>query len=42
LLFLPRVESGRERVVLRDLLPIAAERNWILQLRKWKTLKDSA
>ena len=41
LLFLPRVESGRERVVLRDLMPIAAERNWSLQLRKWKSLLAS-
>jgi len=42
LLFLPRIESGRERIVLRGLLPIAAERNWSLQLRKWKSLRKTA
>ncbi len=38
LLFLPRIESGREPIVLRDLLPIAAMPDWNLPLRKWKTL----
>src|SRR6516225_7825404 len=28
LLFLPRTERGRDRVVLRDVLPIAAELDW--------------
>ena len=36
LLFLPRIEAGRDRIVLRDLLPIAATPEWGLQLRKWK------
>jgi hypothetical protein len=42
LLFLPRIESGRERFVLRDLMPIAAMPDWSLQLRKWKSVQKSA
>jgi hypothetical protein len=36
LLFLPKVESGRDPVILADLLPIAAEPNWARQRRRWK------
>lgn len=38
LLFLPRIESGRDQIVLRDLLPIAATPDWNLQIRKWKSM----
>ncbi len=38
LLFLPRIERGRELIVLRDLLPIAAEPDWRKQRKLWKEL----
>lgn len=38
LLFLPTVERGRDPLVLRDLLPIAAEPNWQRQRRLWRML----
>jgi len=41
LLFLPRIETGRDRIVLRDVLLIAAMADWNLQLRAWKTLQNS-
>ncbi|MDB5308818.1 MAG: hypothetical protein JWO38_3020 [Gemmataceae bacterium] len=39
LLFLPRVECGREPLVLRDLQPIAATADWVRQRRLWRELK---
>ncbi|MFO0804402.1 MAG: hypothetical protein U0791_14925 [Gemmataceae bacterium] len=36
ILFLPRIEAGRDRLVLRDVLPIAAMTDWRLQLRAWE------
>jgi hypothetical protein len=40
LLFLPRIERGRDPVVLRDLLPIAAELDWRKQRRRWRRLRS--
>jgi hypothetical protein len=40
LLFLPRVERGRDPIILRDLLPIAAELDWRRQRRMWGQLAD--
>jgi len=40
LLFLPRNEAGRDRIVLRDLLPIAAMADWAKQQRTWRELSD--
>jgi hypothetical protein len=38
LLFLPQVERGRDVIVLRDLLPIAATVDWKKQRRMWREL----
>ena len=38
ILFLPRVERGRDPVVLRDVLPIAAVLDWRKQRRRWALL----
>jgi hypothetical protein len=38
ILFLPRTERGRDRVILRDLLPIAAVPDWGRQRRLWAAL----
>src|SRR5262249_46333169 len=38
ILFLPRPERGRDPVILRDLLPIAAVPNWKRQRRLWQAL----
>ena len=35
ILFLPRIEAGREPIVLRDLLPIAGTNDWRRQLSEW-------
>jgi hypothetical protein len=35
LLFLPRVERGRDPIILRDLLPIAAVPDWKAQRTRW-------
>lgn len=37
LLFLPLVESGRDRIHERMLRPIVSEPNWEPQCRKWNT-----
>jgi hypothetical protein len=37
-----RVERGRDLLVLRDLLPIAAKADWRAQQRQWKWLKSEA
>jgi hypothetical protein len=36
ILFLPRVERGRDQIHLRDIQPIAASPTWIKQRRLWK------
>src|SRR5262249_54364374 len=38
LLLLPAVEQGRDPIILRDLLPIAAEPDWHRQRRHWREL----
>jgi len=38
-LFLPPVVRGRDPVVLKDLLPIAAEPDWKLQHRAWSATR---
>ena len=38
ILFLPRVETGRDPITERDLRPIAAELNWRKQRRMWAGL----
>jgi hypothetical protein len=38
LLFLPKVETGRDPLVLRDLLPVAASPDWEKQRQKWRTI----
>lgn len=40
LLFLPRVEGGRDPLVLRDLLPVAAEPDWGRQVKAWEAIRD--
>ena len=40
LLFLPRIEAGREPMVLRDILPIAATEDWTRQRACWLELKQ--
>jgi hypothetical protein len=37
-LFLPRTEHGRDRIILRDLLPIAATTDWRKQRAMWAAL----
>ena len=37
-LFMPRVERGRDPVKLRDLLPVAAEVEWRKQRRLWQEI----
>ena len=39
ILFLPRTERGRDPVILRDLLPIAAVPDWQRQRRLWQALR---
>jgi len=39
ILFLPRVARGRDPLVLRDLLPIAAEPDWKRQKTQWDELR---
>jgi hypothetical protein len=38
ILFLPRTERGRDPLVLRDLLPIAAVADWRKQRPRWREL----
>ncbi len=38
LLFLPRVESGRDPVILAQVLPIAATPDWRKQRKMWLAL----
>jgi hypothetical protein len=39
ILWLPPVERGRDPIVLRDVLPIAASLDWCRQRRKWAQLR---
>jgi hypothetical protein len=41
ILFLPRIERGRDTVILRDLLPIAAAADWTRQRRLWRQLGEA-
>ncbi|GAB6184632.1 hypothetical protein JCM17478_01340 [Thermopirellula anaerolimosa] len=41
LLFLPPVQRGRDPLVLRDLLPIAAEPDWQRQRRMWREARKA-
>ncbi|OWK39941.1 hypothetical protein [Fimbriiglobus ruber] len=38
ILFLPRIERGRDRIVLRDLQPVAAVLDWREQRERWNAL----
>jgi hypothetical protein len=38
ILFLPRTETGRDPIILRDLLPIAATVEWKKQRKMWAEL----
>ena len=38
-LFLPRVERGRDPIILHDLLPIAAAADWRRQRRLWECFR---
>jgi hypothetical protein len=42
LLFLPRVEQGRDPVILRDLQPIAMTLEWRKQRKSWAVLLKTA
>jgi hypothetical protein len=42
ILFLPRVERGRDRLILRDILPIARLADWRQQRRLWAALVKGA
>ncbi len=39
ILFLPRVQRGRDPIIERDLRPIAAEAGWPKQRQMWRQLK---
>jgi hypothetical protein len=39
ILFLPRTERGRDRIILRNLLPIAATLDWGQQRKLWAVLQ---
>jgi hypothetical protein len=41
LLYIARIENGRDRLCLRDLLPIAAEPDWVDQVEKWREFKSA-
>jgi hypothetical protein len=38
ILFLPRVERGRDAIKLADLMPIAMELDWKRQRRRWRAI----
>lgn len=42
ILFLARVERGRDPIILADLIPIAMEPDWKRQRRLWRSLRDVA
>jgi hypothetical protein len=41
ILFLPRIERGRDPVVLHELLPIAGAPDWAKQRRLWRRLGEA-
>ena len=41
ILFLPRIECGRDPVILHDLLPMAATADWTRQRRLWRRLWEA-
>jgi hypothetical protein len=41
LLFLPKIESGKDRLCLRDLMPIAMTLEWKKQRRLWQSTSQS-
>jgi hypothetical protein len=41
ILFLPRIERGRDWIVLHELLPIAAAADWTKQRRIWRRLGEA-
>ncbi len=41
LLFLPRIERGRDPIILQDVLPIAATADWRRQRRLWECVWSS-
>src|SRR6266480_5494707 len=42
ILFLPRTQRGRDRVILSDVMPIAMELDWKRQRRAWRRLMGNA
>ena len=42
ILFLPRTQRGRDRVILSDVIPIAMELDWKRQRRAWRRLVGTA
>jgi hypothetical protein len=40
ILFLPRIQRGRDLVILHDVLPIAATADWTKQRRLWQRLGE--
>ena len=42
ILFLPRTQRGRDRVILSDVMPIAMELDWKRQRRAWRRLVGTA
>jgi hypothetical protein len=38
ILFLPRIETGRDPILLRDLQPIAQELDWKKQRKRWQNV----
>jgi hypothetical protein len=40
ILFLPRIQRGRDLVILHDVLPIAAAADWSKQRRLWRRLGE--
>ena len=41
ILFLPRIERGRDLIILHDVLPIAATADWSRQRRLWRRLGEA-
>jgi hypothetical protein len=42
ILFLSRVQRGRDRIILHDVLPIAATADWATQRRRWRRLWEAS
>ena len=41
ILFLPRIERGRDLIILHDVLPIAGAADWTKQRRLWRRLAEA-